>query len=131
MTKKQAYLLSGFRQDSGDEREVGNKIIKRLKELGIDPNTKTIVFSNALDMEKANDIREYFKGRCKVAFGIGTNLTCDTDMEWKPANIVMKLSQCRISNKDPWENCIKISDDLGKHMGDNAEFQIASHELGV
>lgn len=129
LTKKQAYLLSGFRQDSGDEFAVGNKIIRRLKEFGIDPTTKTIVFSNALDMLKANTINNYFKGKCRVSFGIGTNLTCDTNMDWKPANIVMKLSRCRLSPKDPWENCIKISDDIGKHMGDNMEFDVASKEL--
>ena len=41
----------------------------------------------------------------------------------------MKLSRCRMSNKDPWEKVIKISDDLGKHMGDEKEFDIASYEL--
>lgn len=130
LTRKQAHLLSGFRQDSGDEYKIGNMIIARLKEFGIDPKSKVIVFSNALDFDKAKDIYEYFNGRCKVAFGIGTNLTCDTGIEgYKPANIVMKLSQCRLSSKDPWEKCIKISDDLGKHMGDDFEFEIAKHEL--
>lgn len=130
LTRKQAHLLSGFRQDSGDEYEVGNKIIKRLKEFNIDPKSKIIIFSNALDMDKANDIKEYFGNRVKVAFGIGTNLTCDTGVEgYKAANIVMKLSRCRMSNKDPWEKCIKISDDLGKHMGDIKEFEIAKYEL--
>lgn len=130
LTRKQAYLLSGFRQDSGDEYKVGNMIIKRLKEFGIDPKTKTIIFSNALDMDKAADIYDYFSGRVKVGFGIGTNLTCDTGIkDFKPANIVMKLSKCRMSDKDPWEKCIKISDDEGKHMGDDYEFEIAKYEL--
>lgn len=130
LTRKQAHLLSGFRQDSGDEFKVGNAIIKRLKEFNIDPKSKTIIFSNALDFEKACEIYEYFNGRVKVGFGIGTNLTCDVGLEgFKPANIVMKLSRCRMSNKDPWEKCIKISDDLGKHMGDDYEFEIAKYEL--
>lgn len=130
LTRKQAHLLSGFRQDSGDEYKVGNAIIARLKEFGIDPKSKVIVFSNALDMDKANDILEYFGNRVKVSFGIGTNLTCDTGVSgYKASNIVMKLSQCRMSNKDPWEKCIKISDDAGKHMGDDLEFEIAKYEL--
>lgn len=132
LTKQQALLLSGFRQDSGDEFEVGEMIISRLKEFGIDPTTKTIVFSNALDFEKADKINNYFKDKCKVSFGIGTNLTCDIPgKDYKPANIVMKLSKCRLSPKDDWENCIKISDDAGKHMGDNKEFEIAKHELKI
>ena len=130
LTRQQALLLQGFRQDSGDEFEVGEKIIARLKEFGIDPTTKLIVFSNALDLPKAKKIMDYFKGRIKVGFGIGTNITCDPGIDgYKPANIVMKLSKCRMSPKDPWENVIKISDDLGKHMGDNKEFEIAKHQL--
>lgn len=130
LTRKQAHLLSGFRQDSGDEYKIGNMVIRRLKEFGIDPKSKILVFSNALDFNKAADIYEYFNGRIKVAFGIGTNLTCDVGLEgFKPANIVMKLSRCRMSDKDPWEKCIKISDDEGKHMGDDYEFEIANYEL--
>lgn len=130
LTRKQAHLFAGFRQDSGDEYAVALKVIKRLKELGIDPKSKTLIFSNALDLDKANDIKEWMGNRMKVGFGIGTNLTCDTGLEgYKPANIVMKLSQCRMSDKDPWEKCIKISDDLGKHMGDSYEFEIAKYEL--
>ena len=132
LTRKQAHLLSGFRQDSGDEYVIGNKIIKRLKEFNIDPKSKVLVFSNALDFDKANDIKEYFNGRIKVSFGIGTNITCDPGVpEYKPANIVMKLIRCRMSNKDPWEKCIKISDDIGKHLGDEKEFEIAKYELHI
>ena len=130
LTLKQAKLLDGFRQDSGDEKEIGDMIIARLEEFGIDPRTKLLVFSNALTFEKYRDIAAYFKGRIKFSAGIGTNLTCDPCIPgYKPANIVMKLSRCRMSAKDPWEKVIKISDDLGKHMGDDLEFSIATHEL--
>lgn len=132
LTRKQAHLFSGFRVDSGDEYEIGDMIIDRLEEFGIDATSKLLIFSNALDFEKAAKIFKYFKGRAKVSFGIGTNLTCDTGIVgYKPANIVMKLSRCRMSDKDPWENCIKISDDLGKHMGDEFEFEIANYELHI
>ena len=128
LTMKQAKLLDGFRQDSGDEKEVGDAIIERLKEFGIDPASKVIVFSNALNFPKYKAVADYFRGR--VSAGIGTNITCDPGIEgYKAANIVMKLSRCRMSAKDPWEKVIKISDDLGKHMGDDKEFEIASYEL--
>lgn len=130
LTLKQAKLLDGFRQDSGDEREIGDMIIARLQEFGIDPNTKILVFSNALDFKKYREVAAYFKGRIKVSAGIGTNLTCDPGIDgYRAANIVMKLSRCRMSSKDPWEKVIKISDDKGKHMGDDIEFRIAAHEL--
>lgn len=139
LTMKQAKLFDGFRQDSGDEFKIGNMIINRLKEFGIDPTTKTIVFSNALDLEKYHEITEYFRGRIRVAAGIGTNLTCDVGIEnddpygvvFRPANIVMKLSQVRMSSKDPWENVVKMSDDNGKVMGDPFVVDIARHELHI
>lgn len=131
LTKKQAHLLSGFRQDSGDEIEIGEKIIAKLESFGIDPKSKLIVFSNALNMEKAKKINDHFKDKCKVSFGIGTNLTNDTGVPWKPANIVMKLKQCRLDENSLWEDCIKISDDKGKHMGPPDEINIAKIQLNL
>ena len=132
LTMKQAKLLDGFRQDSGDEKEVGDAIIARLQEFGIDPKSKVLVFSNALNFQKYKAVADYFRGRIKVSAGIGTNITNDPGIEgYKPANIVMKLSKCRMSDKDPWEKVIKISDDLGKHMGDVREFDIATYELHI
>jgi nicotinate phosphoribosyltransferase len=62
--------------------------------------------------------------------GIGTFLTCDPGIEgFKAPNFVMKLTECRLSPKDPIETVIKISDDLGKHMGDPTLFDIAKREL--
>ena len=129
MSLKFAKLFDGGRQDSGDEYKIGNEVINRYKELGIDPTTKTIVFSNALDFPKYLDIYNYFNGRIRVSAGIGTNLT--NDVELKPANIVMKLSKCRINKNQEWRKCIKISDDLGKHLGDDKEFEIAKYQLGI
>lgn len=130
LTLKQAKLFDGMRQDSGDEYKIGNMIINRYKELGIDPKSKTIVFSNALTMDKWKEISEYFNGRINISAGIGTHLTCDPGIEnYKAANIVMKLTRCRMSPKDPWEDVIKISDDLGKHMGNSKNFEIAKNEL--
>ena len=129
MSLKFAKLFDGVRCDSGDEYLIGNEVIKRYKELGIDPTTKTIVFSNALDFNKYLDIHNYFNGRIRISAGIGTNITNDTD--FKPANIVMKLSKCRINLNQDWRKCIKISDDLGKHLGDNKEFEIAKYQLNI
>lgn len=129
-THKQACLFEGLRQDSGDEFVVGEMILEKWRDFRIDAKSKTIVFSNALDFQKAKRIKDYFEGECKCSFGIGTNLSCDPGItDYKPANIVMKLSKCRFTPKDYWEDCIKISDDIGKHMGNQKEVEIAKHEL--
>ena len=43
----------------------------------------------------------------------------------------MKMSRCRMTPNQPWYITIKISDDLGKHMGDNKEFAHACYELEI
>lgn len=130
LTRQQALLLQGYRIDSGDDIEVGEMIIARLQEFGIDPRTKLLVFSNALDFPRYKAIVDHFSGRIQISAGIGTNITCDPGIPgYKAANIVMKLSRCRMSAKDPWEKCIKISDDEGKHIGDPREIDIARYEL--
>ena len=94
-------------------------MIARYKELGVDPTTKTIVFSNALDFDKCQDIMEYCGSRIRCSFGIGTNLTNDTG--FKPANIVMKLISCQMNANQPVYGCVKLSDDKGKHTGEMRE----------
>ena len=122
-SRKQAKLFDGVRCDSGDEIE----FIDRYKELGIDPTTKTIIFSNALDFGKALQIFEYCKGKIRCSFGIGTNLTNDTG--FPPANIVMKLSRCKMNVNQEWRECVKLSDDMGKHVGSTTEVGACLHEL--
>jgi len=132
---KQAKLFDGVRQDSGDEYEFINKTIEFYKSKGIDPTTKTIVFSNALDFHKACNIKYRCEGKIKCSFGIGTNLTCDVydndGNKYPYENIVMKMSRCRMNVNQPWYLTIKISDDLGKHMGDKDEFNHACYELNI
>ena len=128
-SRKQAKLFDGVRCDSGDELEFVDKLIDRTKELGIDPVTKTIIFSNALDFEKALSLYKYCHGKIRCSFGIGTNLTNDTG--YQPSNIVMKLSKCKMNVNQGWRECIKLSDDMGKHMGSITEVQACMHELRI
>ncbi len=109
-----ATLFSGVRQDSGDPLEWGDKMIKHYEDLGIDPRTKTLLFSDSLDFEKAHNINAYFEGRAKVAFGIGTYVANDTEV---PAlNIVMKTTECN------GQDVAKISDTEGKGMCKNPDY---------
>ena len=110
-----ATLFSGVRHDSGDPLVWADKIIAHYKKLGIDPSTKTLLFSDSLNFEKASNIVETLQKKyradegnpCpKIAFGIGTYISNDTIAE--PLNIVMKVTEC---NGRP---VAKISDDEGK-----------------
>ena len=109
-----ATLFSGVRHDSGDPFEWGDKMIKHYEDLGIDAKTKTLLFSDSLDFERASKLYEYFSGRAKVAFGIGTYISNDTDV--KPLNIVMKTTACN------GMDVAKISDVEGKGMCKNPEY---------
>lgn len=127
ISRKQAKLFDGVRCDSGNEFDFIDSLVSRYKEFGIDATTKTIVFSNALDFTKALEIQEYCKNKIRCSFGIGTNLTNDTGFE--PSNIVMKLTQCKMNVNQEWRECIKLSDDEGKHTGSSEELQACLYEL--
>ena len=127
LSRKQAKLFDGVRCDSGNELEFIDKLTARYKELGIDSTTKTIVFSNALDFGKALEIQEYCRGKIRCAFGIGTNLTNDTG--FKPSNILMKLTQCKMNINQEWRECVKLSDDIGKHIGSPEEVRACLYDL--
>lgn len=120
-SRKHAKLFDGIRHDSGDPFLFVDKVINRYKELGIDPTTKTIIFSNALTFPLYNKINDYCKNKINSAAGIGTNLTNDT--EFKCSNIVMKLTSCKMNNNQSTFKCVKLSDDLGKHTGDIDEVE--------
>lgn len=103
-----AKLFDGLRHDSGDPYVWGDKAIAHYEKLKINPKTKSLTFSDGLNLQKAWDLHQYFKTRIKTAFGIGTNLT--NDMGQGHLNIVLKLVEC---NGQP---VAKLSDSPGKTM---------------
>lgn len=119
---KYAKLFDGVRHDSGDPFVFGEKIIEHYKKLGIDPESKTIVFSDGLDPQTANKIFNKFNGRIKISFGIGTNLTNDFE-NITPLNIVIKLFEI------DGNNVIKLSDVAGKHTGDKNTIELVKQMI--
>lgn len=109
-----ATVFSGVRHDSGDPYEWGDKLIAHYQKLGIDPKTKTLLFSDSLNFEKATKLKKYFEGKAKTAFGIGTFIANDTDVP--PLNIVMKTTLCNGGD------VAKISDTPGKGMCKNPDY---------
>ena len=109
-----AKLFDGLRHDSGDPYEWGEKAYRHYKKLRIDTKTKSLTFSDGLNLQKAWDLYQYFKDRFKPNFGIGTNLT--NDMGHTPLNIVLKLVSCN------GQSVAKISDSPGKIMTTDKTF---------
>lgn len=109
-----AKLFDGLRHDSGDPYEWGEKAYAHYQKLKIDSRTKMLTFSDGLNLEKAWDLHQHFKGRFKTSFGIGTNLTNDMGLE--PLNIVLKLVECN------GQSVAKISDTAGKTLTTNDTF---------
>ncbi|EPU7919379.1 nicotinate phosphoribosyltransferase [Vibrio parahaemolyticus] len=116
-----AYV--GVRHDSGCPFTWGEKMIAHYESLGIDPMTKTLVFTDGLNFEQALDICEHFQGRVQVSFGIGTSLANDMGNHvndqgeaYQPLSIVIKMVTC---NGSP---VAKISDEPEKAMCEDIFF---------
>ena len=116
LSKRMAMMYKGLRVDSGVEEEQTEKIISKYLSLGIDPATKQVVYSNGLDIDRALEIHRYCAGRVQDSYGVGTHLTCDVT-GCKPMNIVVKLTRGRITELREWHDCIKLSCDKGKTLG--------------
>ncbi len=116
LSKRMAMMFVGLRVDSGVEEEQVEKIIAKYGQLGIDPSHKQVVFSNGLDVDRALAIHRYVAGRVQDSYGMGTHLTCDVTCG-APMNIVLKLTRGRITPKREWHDCVKLSCDPGKTLG--------------
>ena len=101
-------LFDGVRHDSGDPFDWGEKLIAHYRRMRIDPRTKTMVFSDQLNIPLAIRLYQHFKERSTLAFGIGTNLT--NDLGYEALQIVIKMTRC---NGQP---VAKISDEPSKTM---------------
>ena len=107
-------LFDGTRHDSGDPFEWGEKVLAHYRANRVDPRSKILVFSDALDMPRVMDLYRHFRGRCQLAFGVGTNLT--NDVGPAPLQIVIKMVRC---NGQP---VAKLSDSPGKNMCDDPAY---------
>lgn len=104
-------LFDGVRHDSGDPFEWGERMLAHYAANRVDPRSKTLIFSDALHIPKVIELYERFRHRCKLAFGVGTNLT--NDLGYTPLQIVIKMVRC---NGQP---VAKLSDTPEKTMCDD------------
>lgn len=126
-----AKAADGFRWDSGTWESFTSKVIARLVALKVDPLTKTLVYSDSINMQKFLDIYRNVRGRVgHVAAGIGGALTNNTGVENASPQVVMKLSEARINKNSPWIPCVKCPDTEGKYMGDKNEVELCLRTIG-
>ncbi len=111
-------LFDGARHDSGDPFEWGERMIAHYAGNRVDPKTKILIFSDGLTVPRTIELYQRFRGRCMLAFGIGTNLTNDLGdaPEHVPLQIVMKLVKC---NGQP---VAKLSDTPSKNMCEDEKY---------
>jgi len=107
-------LFDGARHDSGDPFDWGERMIEHYVKNRVDPKTKTLIFSDGLTVPRTVELYQQFKGRCQLAFGIGTNLT--NDLGYEPLQIVIKMIRC---NGQP---VAKLSDTPSKNMCDDEKY---------
>ena len=107
-------LFDGARHDSGDPFAWGERLLDHYRKNRVDPLTKTLIFSDALTVPRTIELYQQFRGRCQLAFGIGTNLT--NDLGYEPLQVVIKMTRC---NDQP---VAKVSDAPGKGMCDDEKY---------
>jgi nicotinate phosphoribosyltransferase len=107
-------LFDGVRHDSGDPFDWGERMIAHYRKNRVEPQGKTLIFSDQLSFPLAIEIARRFQGRARIAFGIGTNLT--NDIGYEPINIVVKMTEC---NGQP---VAKVSDAPGKTVSKDAGY---------
>ena len=126
--KKFSKLFDGVRHDSGDPIEFANKTIAHYRQYGIDPLSKTIIFSDSLNYEKVAHIAAYCSNKIGISFGVGTNFTNDVGL--KPLNIVLKMTDA-LPDEGVWNPVVKLSDEKGKYTGDPETIRLAKRILGL
>jgi nicotinate phosphoribosyltransferase len=111
-------LFDGARHDSGDPFTWGERLIEHYRQNRVDPHTKTLIFSDGLTVPRTIELYQRFRGRCQLAFGIGTNLTNDLGdpPDHVPLQIVIKMVRC---NGQP---VAKLSDTPSKNMCDDEKY---------
>ncbi|MGK6307629.1 nicotinate phosphoribosyltransferase [Variovorax sp. DT-64] len=107
-------LFDGARHDSGDPFQWGERMLAHYSANRVDPRTKTLIFSDSLTFPRTIELYQQFRGRCQLAFGIGTNLT--NDLGYEPLQIVIKMVRC---NDQP---VAKLSDTPSKNMCDDERY---------
>ncbi len=124
---KYSKLFDGVRWDSGDPLVFTEKTLEHYRALRIDPNSKTIVYSDALDLGKVKEIKKHVNNRIRDVYGIGTYLSNDVGVQ--PLNMVIKLIAAKPFGFKDFIPTVKLSDVTGKHTGDPNEVKRCENSI--
>lgn len=126
--KKFTKLFDGVRHDSGDPILFADQTIAHYKQYGIDPLSKSIIFSDGLNYDKIKKIATYCKDKISISFGVGTNFTNDVGL--KPMNVVLKMTDA-LPDDGEWTPVVKLSDEKNKYTGTDEAILLAKNVLGI
>jgi nicotinate phosphoribosyltransferase len=115
---------TGFRPDSLPPIEGGEQIIAWWRAHGRDPADKLLIFSDGMDVSSIEETCHHFRGRVRMSFGWGTNLTndfrgCDPDGApgLEPVSLVAKVVRAN------GRAAVKLSDNAAKATGGPSEIE--------
>jgi nicotinate phosphoribosyltransferase len=118
VTDEDLRRWKGFRWDSGNALEFGERIIRAYEQIGVDPNDKMLVASDALEMPTILDVQRHLGTRIRVSYGWGTGLTNDLlddvmigDRWFGPMSLVIKPTSVN------GRGLVKLSDNPAKAVG--------------
>ncbi len=115
---------TGFRPDSAPPIEGGERIIKWWRDKGKNPKDKLLIFSDGLDVDTIERTYRHFRGKVRMAFGWGTNLTNDFEdcapTETDDLNAISLVCKVTEANGHP---AVKLSDNPAKATGDKREIE--------
>jgi nicotinate phosphoribosyltransferase len=115
---------TGFRPDSAPPIEGGEKILAWWREKGVDPRKKLLIFSDGLEVDTIEETYRHFRGKVRMSFGWGTNLTNDFEgcapEETTGLNAISLVCKVTEANGRP---AVKLADNPAKATGDEREIQ--------
>lgn len=115
---------TGFRPDSLPPIEAGEMIVNWWRRQGVDPKEKLLIFSDGLDVDSIADTFAHFRGRVRMSFGWGTNLTNDFEDCAPTGNDGLKAISlvCKVTEANG-RPAVKLSDNPAKATGDISEIE--------
>lgn len=114
---------TGARPDSKDPIEGTEELIAWWRSKGVDPTSRLVILSDGMDIDSIEETARAFRGRVRIGFGWGTNLTNDfkgcvpngDPDRLAPISVVCKVIE---ANGRP---AVKLSDNPVKATGPKAE----------